>query len=148
MPEQQNEVRIQIDQKVYRSPNPTSGEALYKLGGVPAHHELFRDERGEDEFIPNDGERIHLKHSDHLYTLPKEFTIIVNTRKKLVTTKKLTFNDVVHLAFDPVPTGPNILFTISYRNGPAANPEGSLLEGGKVKIKDRMIFDVTATDKS
>ena len=28
-----------------------------------------------------------------------------------------TFNEVVHLAYDPVPTGPNILFTITYRHG-------------------------------
>ena len=62
--------------------------------------------------------------------------------------RHLTYNEVVALAFNPVPTGPNIKFTITYRNGPKQNPEGELLPGGKVKIKDGMIFDVTQTTKS
>ncbi len=78
----------------------------------------------------------------------KEFTIIVNGRKKEVKSKELSFNEIVALAFDPVPTGPNILFTITYENGPHPNPEGTLPEGGTVKIKDGMIFNVTQTDKS
>ena len=75
-------------------------------------------------------------------------TVIVNGRPKHVTTSTLFFDQVVRLAFDPVPSGPNILFTISYENGPHANPEGSLMEGGSVEIKNGMIFNVTATDKS
>ena len=78
----------------------------------------------------------------------KEFDIIVNGRKKEITTKELSFDEIVALAFNPVPSGPNIMFTITYRHGPAANPQGNLLEGGTVKLKDGMIFNVTATDKS
>ena len=78
----------------------------------------------------------------------KEFTIVVNGRKKVVTTEVLTFDQIVALAFDPVPTGPNIVFTITYRRGPRANPEGTLIEGGSVEIKNEMVFNVTATDKS
>jgi len=78
----------------------------------------------------------------------KEFDIIVNGRKKEITTKELSFDEIVALAFNPVPMGPNIMFTITYRHGPRENPEGSLIEGATVKIKDGMIFNVTATDKS
>lgn len=78
----------------------------------------------------------------------KEITIIVNTRKKEVTAKDHSFTQVVELAFNPVPVGPNILFTITYRNGPRDNPQGALLEGSTVKIKEGMIFNVTQTDKS
>lgn len=60
----------------------------------------------------------------------------------------MTFDEIVRLAFNPVPTGPNIMFTITYRHGPHTNPEGSLMEGNSVKIKEGMIFDVTPTDKS
>lgn len=81
-------------------------------------------------------------------TEKKEITIIVNGRKKEVTTTELSFDQVVALAFNPVPTGPNIMFTITYRAGPSQNREGSLLEGDTVKIKDGMIFNVTETDKS
>lgn len=145
-----HDVRIHIDQEPYRSPNPTTGEALYKLGDVSHGNELYREVDGdrEDEEIPNTADTIHLKQDEHFHSGPKEITIFVNTRKREVKAKKLTFNQVVALAFDPVPTGPNIMFTITYRNGPRKNPEGELLEGQKVRIKDRMIFDVTPTDKS
>jgi hypothetical protein len=72
----------------------------------------------------------------------------VNGRKKVVTTEVLSFAEIVALAFDPVPTGPNILFTITYRHGPHANPEGTLMEGADVRIREDMIFNVTPTDKS
>ena len=78
----------------------------------------------------------------------KEFSIIVNGRQKVVTTKEMSFADIVALAFDNPPTGPNIVFTVTYRKGEGNKPEGTLVPGGTVKIKDGMIFNVTATDKS
>ena len=78
----------------------------------------------------------------------KEFNIIVNGRPKVVTAKELTFTEVVALAFDTPPTGPNIVFTVTYKRGEGNKPEGTLVEGETVKIKDGMIFNVTATDKS
>ena len=105
----------------------------------------------EDNVIPNGPETVHLKEDDHFHSGPpekKEITIIVNGRKKKVDTQELSFDQVVALAFNPVPTGPNIMFTVTYRHGPHANPHGNLLEGSTVKIKDGMIFNVTQTDKS
>jgi hypothetical protein len=144
------EVRLHIDQHRFMSPAVTTGEALYKLGEVPPHHELFREVTGdrEDVPVPNSGEAVHLGQDEHLHAGPREITLIVNGRKRKVTNRKESFADIVALAFDPVPTGPNIMFTITYRNGPHRNPEGSLLEGGKVSVRDGMIFDVTPTDKS
>lgn len=78
----------------------------------------------------------------------KEFTIIVNGRQKVVTAKELSFAEVIALAFDNPPSGPNIVFTVTYRKGEGNKPEGSLVEGETVKLKDGMIFNVTATDKS
>lgn len=78
----------------------------------------------------------------------KEFTIIVNGREKVVTARELSFAEVVALAFDTPPSGQNIVFTITYRRGEGNKPEGTLVEGETVKIKEGMIFNVTATDKS
>ena len=78
----------------------------------------------------------------------KEFNIIVNGRQKVVSAKELSFADIIALAFDNPPTGPNIVFTVTYKRGEGNKPEGTLVEGGTVKIKDGMIFNVTATDKS
>jgi hypothetical protein len=78
----------------------------------------------------------------------KDFTIIVNGREKVVTGKEISFEQVVALAFTQPPTGPNIVITVTYHRGHGDKPEGSLLPGGTVKVKEGMIFDVTATDKS
>jgi hypothetical protein len=78
----------------------------------------------------------------------KAVTIVVNGRAKEVTEKNLTFDEVVALAFDPIPSGPNIEITVAYRRGEGKKPAGTLVEGETVKVKDGMIFDVTATDKS
>lgn len=76
------------------------------------------------------------------------YTIYVNGRPKVVTMRELSFSDVVALAFNPVPTGPNVMFTVTYSRGEGNKPEGSLIAGESVKVKDGMIFNVTQTDKS
>jgi hypothetical protein len=75
-------------------------------------------------------------------------TIVVNGEQKDVPKGDISFGAVVDLAFNPKPTGDNIVFTVTYRKGDGHKPDGSLLEGGSVKVKDGMIFNVTATDKS
>ncbi len=146
---QKEQVRIHIDREPYESPNPTTGAAVYRLGKVGSHRELFRETEGnrEDELVPNDETKVRLKPDEHFYS-EKEFKIIVNARAKTVTKNSLSFDEVVALGFDDPPRGPNIMFTITYRNGPRQNPEGTLLEGHSVKLKDGMVFNVTATDKS
>jgi Multiubiquitin len=71
--------------------------------------------------------------------------IIVNARKKEVTSDELTFEQVVAFAFDPVP--PNSLFTVTYSGG-VHHQDGILQPGQKVKIKERMEFNVTETGQS
>ena len=77
----------------------------------------------------------------------KMVTIVVNTEEKQVQKGELTFAQVVELA-DGLPTGPNILYSITYRKGEGNKPEGILVEGGTAKVKEGTIFNVTATDKS
>lgn len=151
--EHRHHVRIHIDQKPHESPNPTTGEALYKLGEVQPGLELFREVKGdrEDPALDNDAEAIHLREDEHFHSGPaqhREFTIIVNGQKKVVTTRTLTFDQIVKLAFPTPPPGNDILYTVSYEDGPPRNRQGSLVEGQSVKIKDWMIFNVSATDKS
>ena len=78
----------------------------------------------------------------------KRFDIVVNGRPKSVPSDELTFDEVVQLAFDPVPTGPHIMFAATFWNGGGRPPEGTLVQGGRVKIQDGTVFNVTATDKS
>lgn len=86
-----------------------------------------------------------LEHAEH----EKDFWVIVNGRRKEVHKRHLSFSAVVELAFPDVPPKENIIYTVAYRNGGNdRRPEGTLVAGETVKIKDGTIFDVTATDKS
>ena len=91
--------------------------------------------RGPDKDNPSNG-------------LGHQVTIVVNTREKIWTEKEITFEQVLALAFDPIPTGDNWSFTVGYRRGQGNKPEGSLTAGDSVRVKDGMIFNATATDKS
>lgn len=78
----------------------------------------------------------------------KTITIIVNGREKEVTGKEITYEQVVNLAFDNnPPVGEFIVITVTFSKG-EDRKEGSLQPGDTVKIKDGMVFNVTATDKS
>lgn len=78
----------------------------------------------------------------------KPITIVVNGRQKTVTQKQLTFAEVVALAFDTPPTGDAVEITITYTRGHGEKPEGSLTVGHDVKVKEGMIFNVSATNRS
>lgn len=78
-----------------------------------------------------------------------ETTIVVNAQEKTVTTKEITFEHVVDLAYNEnPPQGDNWVFTVTYRRGADESPQGSLVKGASVKVKKGMVFNVTATDKS
>ena len=65
-----NEVTIHIDKTKYRSPNPTTGTALYLLGHVAAGYDLWLEVhgKGDDEMIANNATQVVLKDGDHFYT--------------------------------------------------------------------------------
>jgi hypothetical protein len=90
----------------------------------------------------------NLEHNPEHHEHPKDITIIVNGRQKLVTKKELLFEEIVALAFETPSTGGNTIFTVTYRKGEGNKPEGTLTTGHTIKVKDGMVFNVTSTDKS
>ncbi len=78
---------------------------------------------------------------------PKQITIYVNAEPQIVLDKDISFEEVVALARG-LPTGPNILYGITYQRGHGNKPMGTLVAGQTTKVKDEMIFSVTATDRS
>lgn len=82
-------------------------------------------------------------HKDH-----KEITIIINGTAKVIQKERLTFDEIVALAFDNPPTGDGVQFTIQYSRGHSDKPKGTLVEGQSVQAKDGMEFDVTQTNRS
>lgn len=78
----------------------------------------------------------------------KVHKIIVNGREKEFAGKEISFEEVIVLAFGEVSTNPNISYTVTYKRGEGNKPEGTLVAGESVKVKEGMIFNATATDKS
>lgn len=105
--------------------------------------------RGEDRVI-HDNESVRLDEPgvERFYTAPVELTIIVNGRLRVINKYTLSFFEIVKLAFPDAPQDPKTIFTVVYKNGSDENPQGSLVEGESINLKNRMIINVTKTDKS
>ncbi|MCR9171389.1 MAG: multiubiquitin domain-containing protein [bacterium] len=72
----------------------------------------------------------------------------MNGREKTWTKKTISFEEVVVLAFGSISSNPNTCYTVTYSRGSGQKPEGSMVKGQEVKVKSKMVFNVTATDKS
>jgi hypothetical protein len=77
----------------------------------------------------------------------KPVTIYINGTPKVLQKERLTFDEIVALAFTSVPSGDGVQFTIQYSRG-HSDSKGSLVEGQSVQIKEGMEFDVTPTNRS
>jgi hypothetical protein len=130
-----------------------TGAEIRKLGNIPIDDEIFLSIKKpwEDELI-KDETKVNLARPEieHFYSKEKNnnVTLIVNGRPKPWTEKKITFEQVVVLAFGTYDPNPAKVYTVTYDRGPSQNPEGSMVKGDVVFVKDKMIFNVTATDKS
>jgi Multiubiquitin len=78
----------------------------------------------------------------------KEYEIIVNGRPKVWTDKEISFSQVVEFAFGSYQENGQTVFTMTYKRGQGNKPDGEMVAGDSVKVKDKMIFNVTSTDKS
>ena len=85
-------------------------------------------------------------HSDQTPGQDKTFTIVVNGRQREVTDHKLTYQQVIKLAFPDDQPDSNILYTVVYAN--PHGKDGSLTDGQDVTIKDGMVFNVSKTNRS
>lgn len=77
----------------------------------------------------------------------KAVRIIVNARPHDWSAHEISFDQVVKLAY-PVPPSGDPMYTVTYRKGPGPKPEGTMVEGSVVRVKEGEIFNVSATDKS
>ena len=78
----------------------------------------------------------------------KTFLITVNGRQRRVAREELSFDELVELAFDDPARGPQIVFTITFREAGGRIPDGELDEGQRLKVRNGTIINVTRTDQS
>lgn len=130
-----------------------TGAEIRELGNVPADDEIYLSIKKpwEDEPVPDD-KQVNLARPEieHFYSKERDYkvTLIVNGRPKAWDKKTITFEQAVLLAFGSYDPNPNKVYTVTYDKGPHQNPEGTMVKGETVFVKEKMIFNVTATDKS
>lgn len=126
-----------------------SAADIRRYGKIPDDHELILDS-DHDRAIDDDSVvRLKQKGVERILSRPpKQICVVINTREFYVDSGSLKFWEIVKLAFPSAEPSPNTAYTVSYRKGPGDHPEGTLIPGESVKLKKRMIFNVSETDKS
>lgn len=144
--------RLELDDRVVEwGGTRISGLTLKKLAEVDgATHVVWLDSRGGTDRQIDDAELVDLSTPgvERFYTALKSITIKVNTRPHQVHTATLAFIAIVMLAFPDAAPSETRIYTVTFKRGPDSNPEGTLVDGVSVKIKNGMLFNVTFTDKS
>ncbi len=128
-----------------------SSEQLRVLGKIPQEDDLFQKvpEPWEDELIVGDRKiDLALPGKENFISKPFDVSILVNTRRKPWVKRIITFEEVVILAFGSYDPNPQKVYTINYSGGVEPKPEGSMVKGSVVQVKDKMNFDVSATNQS
>ena len=128
-------------------------DELKQLGNIPKEDEVFLAVKKpwEDELLKEDiPVDLARPETEHFYSKDKHFKVvlIVNGRQKPWTEKTISFEQVVVLAFGTYDPNPDKVYTVTYDRGPHENPDGTMVKGDIVCVKDKMIFNATATDKS
>lgn len=144
--------RLQLDSQAFDWGAPhISGATLKKLAGVDAkNHEVWLDTQGVADREISDKELVDLTKPgvEKFYTQVKPITVIVNARPYSIRSVSLTFLEVVKLPYPDAVISDTRVYTVTYKRGPHANPEGTLVNGGSVFVKEGMAFNVLFSDKS
>lgn len=125
------------------------GKQVRRLGQIPADAEIYLEIAGphQDELI-TDETVVDLARPgiEHFVTVEKQVAIIVNGREHAWDQKKITYDQVVRFAFGNPEE--NRSYTVTYIRGPKQNPSGEMSPGDTVYVKNKMVFNVTATVQS
>ena len=128
-----------------------TGADVRKLGNIPKEDEIFLKikEPWKDELITDDT-KVDLARPglEHFFSKPKEVIIVVNGTPHKWEKLKISFKEVIILAYGQYIDKTTMVYTVAYEDGPKQNPEGSMYAGQEVFVKNKMIFHATATDKS
>lgn len=130
-----------------------TGKQIREVAGIDSDDLIYLDnEKPYKDNLIEDNEEVDLARPciEHFYTVEVGFeaTIIVNGEPKKWDKPRISFKEVIVLAFGVFSDKPTMVYTVAYEDGPKQNPEGSMLRDSVVFVKNKMIFHATATDKS
>lgn len=129
-----------------------SGADVRKLGSIDKEDEIFLaiKKPWEDEPV-SDETKVDLARPgvEHFYSKKDSKVIIyVDGTDHSWDKEKITFKEVIILAYGAYKDNPDIVYTVVYEDGPKQNPEGSMIKDSVVFVKNKMNFHATETNKS
>ncbi len=129
------------------------GAQIRELGNIPAEDDIFLDIKEgwqDDQILDDEAVDLARPGKEKFFSKPRltELTIIVNARPHIWKEANISFEQLIALAFGSYDNNPNKGYTVTYSRGWEPKPEGTMVKGSIVRVKNKMIFDVTATDKS
>lgn len=78
----------------------------------------------------------------------KTVTIIVEGTEHEWPKAEISYAEVVTLEVPDYAQHPEITYSVRYKRGQGAKPEGTLAPGASVKVKEGMVFNVSETGQS
>ena len=129
------------------------GVQIRELGNISTDEDIFLDINADwqdDQIFDDEVVDLARPGKEKFFSKPKstEFMIIVNARQHIWKDETISFEQLIVLAFGSYDNNPNTGYTVTYSRGWSPKPEGTMVKGSAVRVKNKMIFDVTATDKS
>jgi len=144
--------RFQLDDRTFEwGATHISGATLKHLAGVEiSHNDVWQINHGEAERLIGDSDLADLSAPgvERFCTKPIKITILVNVRPREIHQRRVSYWEIVKMAYPEAGPNENIIYSVEYSRGPHSNPEGSMVDGQHVHVKDGMTFYVTPTDKS
>lgn len=141
------------DQQVQWGKPAISGVILYKLANAAQNEAVFLEIPGGQDRLIEPGELVDLTGSkiERFIIGPKPpvtYEIVVNGRDRVVNDERVSYEQVVALAFPGCHDG-NVRFAVTYSHAASKPHAGELGPGGFVNVKrNGTIFNVTKTNKS
>jgi hypothetical protein len=129
-----------------------TSEEMRRTGKVDPEQELYHENAGEFGLPLTNKDQIDLgKQLQNQFISKKraiDLNIVINGRMKAWKDETISFDQVVILAFGKMEQSQTRAYTITYSRGAESKPEGIMVKGNEIRVKEKMIFNVTATDKS
>ena len=144
-------LHLMINGVNYKREHPLiTGSEIKNLGRIDPSAELYLQSKGQnpDQLI-QDNQVVDLSNPgiEKFYSQGiSQVIIIVNAREQNWDKPTISYDDLVLLAYGTIEK--KIAYTITYSNGPKDNREGFIVKGQRVLVSNKMIFNVTCTDKS
>ncbi len=78
----------------------------------------------------------------------KTLQITVNGTPHQWTSREITYDEIVKLAYGTLPSNPRTYFTVSYKRGQGNGEQGKIAPGQNFKVTNNMKFYVTSSNQS